>query len=269
MTADITVVIPTLCRPSLERAVASVASQSLLPSEIIVVANGAERLDHQRIRGLRDLSRSMPFRSFSLPPFSGPSISRNLGAWEGEMPYVAFLDDDDEFSPGYIAAMWAVIGEELPDVVYGAVAGHVGGAPIWGATTIPSRSQSALLDSLYKHDNPGFGGSNVIVKRESFFAIGGFPVDLPSGEDRGFAMAALAAQYRISYVTEAVVYAHGDADGYRAGGRPDKILTNVKLMNTFWSDASWRARLRSIWRFSRSAVARLRISVTEAYRRRA
>jgi len=261
VTAEISVVIPTLGRPSLERSIASIAAQSLQPRELIVVGNGSERLDERRLDRLRDMLVPIPLRSLSLPPFSGPSMSRNLGAWNATMPYVAFLDDDDEFSSGYIAEIWAVICRTSPDVVYGTVAGETGGSGKWGAASIPSMSGSALLDSLYRHNNPGFGGSNIVVKRGSFFDLGGFPVDLLSGEDRAFAMAALSAGFNVLFAKAAVVYAHSDADGYRASKQPDKLLTNLKLMGIYWSDVSWRARLRSVWRVSRSLLKRQRVAL--------
>lgn len=253
MTAEISVVIPTLGRLSLERAVTSVVVQSQGPHEIIIVANGVERLDSERVATLMRLAGSIPLRIFSLPPFSGPSISRNLGAWEAETPYVAFLDDDDEFTPHYLEMMRARISEVGPDVLYG--------AKVWlnddGSTRREKRlrtvPQGLWFETLYRQENPGVGGQNVVVRREEFFKLGGFPVDLPSGEDRAFAMAALKAGTRVVYVDEAEVNCH-DPEGYRARMRSDKWVTNLKLIRQYWGEVSWTSRLRSIWRWSRSFV---------------
>lgn len=251
----ITVVIPSLGRTSLERSVKSAVTQSHAPVEIIVVNNGPEGLKPDRELALLAMADSIPLRIVSLPPFSGPSICRNVGAWEAVAPYVAFLDDDDELTPDYLAAMWSRIIEHGAPILYG--------AKIWlnadGSVrkekrlrTVPSEEWFA---TLYRHENPGFGGQNLLVRRDEFFRLGGFPVDVPTGEDRAFAMAALAAGTEIAYVDGAVVQCH-DPSGYRARMRSDKWVTNLKLMRQYWPNVGWRVRLRSLWRWSRSFLRR-------------
>lgn len=256
MTAEISVVIPTLGRMSLERAVTSVVVQSQAPGEIIIVANGVERLDPERVAALIRLAGSIPLRVFSLPPLSGPSISRNLGAWEAETDYVAFLDDDDEFTPRYLEMMTARISEVGADVLYGAkVWLNDDGSSIRREKRLLTVPQGLWFETLYRQENPGFGGQNVVIRREELLKLGGFPVDLPSGEDRAFAMAALKAGTRIVYVDEAEVNCH-DPEGYRAKMRSDKWVTNLKLIRHYWGDVSWKSRVHSIWRWSCSFIRR-------------
>lgn len=255
MVEAITVVIPTLGRPSLERALASVAHQSALPDGIILVANGSEALSSERTVSLADLGGVVPVQVLALPPLSGPAICRNVGAWQAMTTYVAFLDDDDAFAPDYLAQMGAAIENEKPDVLYG--------ARIWRNSDGSTRRQNRLhdvpkglwLERLYRNENPGFGGQNVVVRRDAFFGVGGFPCDLRSGEDRGFAMAVLRSGLTVSYVDAAEVDCH-DPAGYRASRRSDKWLTNLKLLTDYWTEVSWRSRLRSLWRTFRSYVGR-------------
>jgi len=248
-------VIPTLGRPSLERAVVSVVAQSRAPREVIVVSNGAQRLSRDRVALLTELARSIPLRVLSLPPFSGPSISRNFGAWEAKATYIAFLDDDDEFTLDYLEMMWTRISEEDAHVLYGAKVWRYADGSIRREKHIHTVSENLWLETLFRQENPGFGGTNLVVQREAFFELGGFPVDLPSGEDRAFAMAALLAGSRIVCVDEAEVTCY-DPEGYRAKGRSDKWVTNLKLISLYWGDVSWRSRLRSIWRWLRSFAKR-------------
>lgn len=249
----IAVVVPTLGRPSLERAVSSVAQQSLSPAQVIVVANGPEPLSRERVDDLRRISHPVRFEVVSLPPFSGPSICRNVGAWEAESDYVAFLDDDDEFIPDYLRLMAEEVERSHPDLLYGAKVWRRPDGSIRREKRLHTRPQEQWLEALYRQENHGFGGQNVVVKRDAFFELGGFPVDLPSGEDRALAMAALRAGKRFSYVDAAEVSCH-DPEGYRAKQRSDKWLTNLKIIRDYWDDVSWRSRLRSLWRVFRSLV---------------
>jgi glycosyltransferase involved in cell wall biosynthesis len=251
MDSDISVVIPTLGRLSLERTLVSASGQSERPGEIIVVSNGRERLDTERVAALTQLAESVPVIVLSLPPFSGPSISRNTGCWEAASEYVAFVDDDDELAPGYLAAMWARIQQDRPDVLYGAKIWQDPDGSVRREKRLVSVEPGSWFEALYRQENPGFGGTNLVVRRSKFFDLGGFATDLHSGEDRAFAMAALKAHASIAYVDGAVVLCH-DPDGYRAKGRPDKWITNLKLIHRYWNDVSWCARLRTTWRWARS-----------------
>jgi len=252
---EIAVVIPTLGRPSLERTVASVVRQTYLPAEVIAVSNGTEPLDPDRVSSLLGLSGSMAFKVLNLPPFSGPSISRNVGAWHAASAYIAFLDDDDEFTPRYLETMCERITRDGPDVLYGAKVWRNVDGSIRSAKRLHSVPRDRWLEVLYRHENPGFGGQNLVVRKSVFFDLHGFPVDLPSGEDRAFAMAVLTSDVTIAYVDEAEVSCH-DPEGYRAKMRSDKWVTNLKLIRRHWGDVSWRSRLRSIWRWLRSFVGR-------------
>lgn len=261
MGVDFSVVIPTLGRASLQRAVTSVLTQSLPPAEVIVVDNGPGGIDEDLASPPDQPPHPCPVRIISLPPLSGPSICRNVGAHEANTTFVAFLDDDDEFAPDYLERMAGRIERTGAPILYG--------AKVWrtreGAvrrekrlSTVPPRD---WLDRLYQHENPGFGGQNLVIDRTVFFALGGFAVDLPSGEDRAFAMAALRATHHIEYVDEAEVICH-DPDGIRARGRPDKWLTDLKLMHTYWGEVGWATRLRSLARW----VRKVRRTVVRARR---
>lgn len=251
--ASISVVIPTLGRPSLERAVSSVARQTVKPLQVVIVANGRQRLPADQIDALRRTLRPTPLTVVSLPPFSGPSICRNVGAWEAETDYTAFLDDDDEFTPEYLRLMAEEVERSHPDLLYGAKVWRREDGSIRREKRLHTVPQEQWLEALYRQENHGFGGQNVVTKRDAFFELAGFPVDLPSGEDRALAMAALRAGKRFSYVDAAEVTCH-DPDGYRAKQRSDKWLTNLKIIRDYWADVSWPNRLRSLWRVFRSLI---------------
>ncbi len=96
----VSVVIPTIGRSSLMRAVASVQAQSYTALEILVVQDGADELTRRELEQLgeprmRVLTQAMP---------KGAAAARNLGITAAEGTYIALLDDDDVFMPGKIAA---------------------------------------------------------------------------------------------------------------------------------------------------------------------
>lgn len=251
MTDEISVVIPTLGRPSLERAVVSAAGQTWPPKEIIVVSNGQHPLDDAFVDQLTQAAAPIPLTALTLPPLSGPSVSRNLGAWQTTADFVAFLDDDDEFSADYLNEMHGVISSKNPDVLYGAKVWRGEEVLVEREKRLSNVAQDQWFDTLYKQINPGFGGQNVVARRSVFFEVGGFPFDLPSGEDRAFAMAVIHQGHEIEYVDAAVVNCH-DPQGYRANRRPDKWVTNLKLIYQYWPDVRWGVRLSSLVRWVRS-----------------
>lgn len=88
MTTTVTAVIPTLGRPSLQRAVRSVLDQTRPVSEIIVVADGEAvpaLPDDDRITLLHNSVRA------------GPSRCRQVGIDAARNGVIALLDDDDEW----------------------------------------------------------------------------------------------------------------------------------------------------------------------------
>lgn len=252
---EISVVIPTLNRPTLERAVASVASQTDPPIEVILVSNGVDPLDSDRISSLLELAGRVPLNVLTLPPFSGPSISRNVGAWQATGAYVAFLDDDDAFTAHYLKTMRERIIRDGTEMLYGAKVWRNVDGSVRREKRIHSVPSDRWLEVLYRQENPGFGGQNLVVRQSVFVDLHGFPVELLSGEDRAFAMAALVSGVSVVYVDEAEVTCY-DPDGYRAKMRSDKWVTNLKLIWQYWGDVSWPSRLRSVWRWLRSFVSR-------------
>lgn len=110
--AAVSVVIPCYrCGGTIERAVASVASQTILPAELIVVDDGSAdgTLEHLRSLACRHAPGWM--RIVALPQNRGAADARNAG-WEiATQPYLAFLDADDawhrrkiEVQLGYLEA---------------------------------------------------------------------------------------------------------------------------------------------------------------------
>ena len=125
--ARISVIVPTQRRPeSLTRAVKSVFRQKSPPAaadlELIVVDNDPAGSAEATVGRLQ---YETPFRLVYVhEPQPGVAGARNAGlaAASGEM--IAFLDDDEEASPGWLSALIAVQAEFDADVVFGPVRGR-------------------------------------------------------------------------------------------------------------------------------------------------
>jgi glycosyltransferase involved in cell wall biosynthesis len=166
---DVTVIIPTRDRhDELRTAVHSALTQRAVEVEIVVVDDGSVEpaqivlhdLDDGRIRVVRNTS--------SL----GETATRNRGIAEASGAWVAFLDDDDLWSPDKVArqldaleredAGWAYAGDVVVDEQL---------RPLHGA---PPPSPLQIAGSLRRYNSVPAGASNVIVRASVLAAVGPF-----------------------------------------------------------------------------------------------
>ena len=116
--ARVATVIVTYRRPEmLLRAVHSALAQSMENQAIVVIDDGG---------GLPDMPADPRLRTYSMPVNSGtPHLLRNIGIRLTQSPFVAFLDDDNEWEPDHLdtalAALDAGSARERPDLVYTAL----------------------------------------------------------------------------------------------------------------------------------------------------
>jgi glycosyltransferase involved in cell wall biosynthesis len=111
------VVIPCYrCAATIQRAVASVAAQTLIPAEIILVEDCSPDGTLERIRQLQ--SRYPPdwLKVITLDENSGPSAARNRGWDAATSKYVAFLDADDTWHRSKLDVQFAWM-EQHPEIV--------------------------------------------------------------------------------------------------------------------------------------------------------
>ena len=92
----VSVVLPSRGRPQLVlRAAKSALSQTLRDIEVIVALDGADEETQRRLDWLGDTR----LRVVTVAPPRGASSARNRGVDEAQAPWVALLDDDDEWRP--------------------------------------------------------------------------------------------------------------------------------------------------------------------------
>jgi glycosyltransferase involved in cell wall biosynthesis len=101
----VSAVIPTLNRPGLlAKAVASALEQSYPLLEVVVVIDGKDPATEEYLSGLGAEVGDSRLRVIRLVQNVGGSEARNIGVREARGEWIAFLDDDDEWLPGKIAA---------------------------------------------------------------------------------------------------------------------------------------------------------------------
>jgi glycosyltransferase involved in cell wall biosynthesis len=125
----ISVVIPTRGRPqSLSRAARSLFIQEGKAAfELVIVDNDARRSAESAARAFA-AEAPFPVR-YLCEPTPGVASARNAGVAAAKAPLIAFLDDDEEASSGWLAALVAAREAFDADVVFGPVRGCAPQAP--------------------------------------------------------------------------------------------------------------------------------------------
>ncbi len=133
MTNPIAVMIPTLRRPeSLARALNSILDQveaALLIREIVVVDNSPEASARDTVMAIQ-AAATVPIR-FVHVPAPGVATARNAGLKDMDADYVAFLDDDEEAAPDWLARLYAAHRRYEADVTFSPVQGRIPDRDHW------------------------------------------------------------------------------------------------------------------------------------------
>lgn len=226
------IVIPTWNRGDfLHQAIISVMNQGFLVNRVIIVDNGTKpaqlSLHDPRILVVNTL------------PSIGASAARNIGVAESNADYVAFLDDDDYWQPGFLDNAMPLLQEGV-DIVVGRLMRQAEGEEPKNYKLLDDSASG--LRNLY-YSNPGFGGQNIIVKRDLFLRIGGFDSAMPASNDRDFAVRAMqaGASIRVQPASVAVLCDHA---GERV--RHKQIAGNYRFLKKHWSYMSWFERYCSL-----------------------
>lgn len=160
----VTVAIPTFDRPGpLARALASVAAQSGVDFEIVVVDNSPSGTARPGVDGLKERI-GVPLR-YVHEPRPGVAYARNAAVAAARGGYIAFLDDDQRAGPNWLSEL-AKVREKLDaDVVFG---------PIVGRSDMARGPLAERIESLLSRRGPGrdqlirkpFGCGSCLLRRD-------------------------------------------------------------------------------------------------------
>jgi cellulose synthase/poly-beta-1,6-N-acetylglucosamine synthase-like glycosyltransferase len=207
--ADVAIIVPTLRRPdSLERALRSLFAQARVGdrvSEIVVVDNdpaGSART------GVEALQTFAPWPLVYVhAPRPGVATARNAGLAATRAPLIAFLDDDEAASPGWLAALLKAQDTTGADAVFGPITGRAPTARPW---------LKPYLERFFGREGPErtglietpFGCGNSLMARATALP-GCAPFDVASdqagGEDDALFAALKARGGRFGWAADAMV----------------------------------------------------------------
>ncbi len=130
---DVAIIVPTLRRAeSLERALRSLFAQTGVAdrvSAIVVVDNDPVGSATATVDRLRTQS-PWPL-AYVHAPRPGVATARNAGLAATDAPLIAFLDDDEAASPGWLAALLKAREQTGADAVFGPITGRAPDAAGW------------------------------------------------------------------------------------------------------------------------------------------
>ena len=232
------VVIPTCDRPALlKETLKSVFSQSLSPSEVIIVDNGINQI------GAEVFKRDKKIKYIRALPRIGVAQARNIGICSASGDYLAFLDDDDLWDENYLREVARVIDTTNISVVLGGVKALETGRAIlpWSQ---PIKSLEYFKDQLLR-TNPGVVGSNTVIKRDLVIKFHGFDPFLTTGEDRALVLDLLLKHNtRVVRAEKALTYYRTDNKSGRLTDRGTLLRGKTRFLFKYWKIMDFSTRFQ-------------------------
>ena len=178
---DISVIIPAYrAAETIERALTSVAAQTLKPREVVVVDDGSGDGTFEAAQAFQDQMAGIDLKVFQQEN-QGAGAARNRAIGEASGTWVAFLDADDEWLPEKLAVSMATIeAHDLQLVAHNYVS--------------VVADEQILVDCAQRFDvaadpyrglyRKGFlATSTVVVRRDAVLSAGGFDESLRTAQD--------------------------------------------------------------------------------------
>jgi len=229
--ADVSVIVPLFNKASyVNRCINSILTQTLPPTEIIVVDDGSTD-DGAAIVGKYDDRRIR----LIMQENAGPGAARNRGLREATGRYVAFLDADDEWMPAYLER--GVTALERQQEVAAVSCGYIdvpykrSSEATWrrrgiadGVIRITPKTSPIFAVHVLTCMSPW----STIARREIVQRYGGFNAGAPpiSGEDNELWLKVLLNE-PVALYAEALTHWHSEASALsrnRRGPRPIEIF---------------------------------------------
>lgn len=198
--ARISVVVPTHDRDAqVEDAIASVLAQTL-PVEEVLVCDDRGSADTRAVveRWTARTAGRVRYVDSSGPQAGTAGASRNVGAAQATSPLLAFLDDDDTWLPEHLEHLHLSLSRDDADF-----------AVAWTAADDPTFVFARMTSGLRVPDvvsrNPGFVGSNFLIRTDTFRALRGFDPALRVANDQDLLVRLLRAGARYCVVPRVTV----------------------------------------------------------------
>ena len=179
----------------IEGTIRSVLSQTRLPDEIVVVDDGST----DRSAGIVQRIGS-PLIRLVAQPNAGECAARNRAIAEARGKYLALIDADDEWEPGFLAEIEAMIGEFPGCGLYCtgfSVVSHDGLFPARGL------DRRGVVGNFFRDSAHRYIAipSASCIPREVIDTVGGFPEGMKMAGDL-YMWIKIARRYRVCYSPE-------------------------------------------------------------------
>jgi glycosyltransferase involved in cell wall biosynthesis len=232
----VSVVIPVHNREAMiERAIKSVLAQTFQDFEIIVVDDASTDRSIEAARRVGDGRVTV----YAHETNKGPSAARNTGTTHARGRYVAYLDSDNEWLPGRLAAQLKVF-ERSTDENLGSVVCDMLGADGSRTRYVKVRAKGDVYEealALGGHLDTGVH----LLKRECVADIGMWDEQLVASEDRDFAIR-LARKYSFDYTGQPGLIVHRH-DGPRVSAPVRKIAGRRQIIEKYRVELTRRPRV--------------------------
>lgn len=199
---DISLVIPTYNRASLlRRALESVALQTQLPDEIIVVDDGSTDDTAEMIK------KEFPGVVYIHQNNSGVSAARNMGIREASYEWIALLDSDDEWLPEKLTSQVSVI-KQQPNDTYLV---HSNETWIRNGTRVNQMDKHEKYGGwIFEHclSMCAISPSSALIKKSLLNEAGLFDEQLPACEDYDMWLK-ICARYPVDYLPQPLIKKYG------------------------------------------------------------
>jgi glycosyltransferase involved in cell wall biosynthesis len=201
------------------------------PFELIIVDDGSTDNTRDAVAQYGDRVR------YVYQTNAGLAAARNTGIRAARFDYLAFLDADDEWLPGFLSTLMAKF-TELPDafavVACREIYVNANGQPFATKRLTPAAAcEITCRDILLKTQ---FAADAVIVKRAAFDQCGFFDDTMRSSEDRDM-WSRIAAQRRIFLLADRLVLIR------KHGGNMSRHADRMKRSGRRVINKGWAARL--------------------------
>ena len=180
---DVTVIIPAYdAADTISRALQSIANQTFLPREVIVVDDGSNDNTAGQAEAFKPKIKGCALTVLRQSN-AGPGAARNHAISVAASKWIAFLDADDEWLPRKLEKTFAAIEQSKEEP---AIIAH--------DVTVIDKKKEVIYNCAKHHSGTGdpfhamyrrgyVSTSTALVQRTAVIEVGGFDINLPNAQD--------------------------------------------------------------------------------------
>lgn len=238
---------------------ATVAAQSVLPLEVVVVDDGSLDNTCEVIEAFCQSNSQLNVRLLR-EPHLGPGSARNTGIQAAKGTWIAFLDSDDLWMPEKLERM-ALAHRAMPDanfLCHNEIHRRLNNSEKVNDYSLGYRSDCSLPEQLYAINR--FSTSAVICRRDLILSYGGFDNSFPNAQDYEMWLR-MSPSIKVLFVTE-VLGIYVDRAGNISSGRAWRRFKNiVRVLHRHRKKTSLFIYIKKLMRMFLSYVYRASIQL--------